>query len=110
MNGVPDLDQFLRDPDTRRLLELMKAEAGREIVIAMDDEPVRELLGRLSTPADELALIAIPRLRWGFVLVSLNRLSSSETGGEPLQYSDDTSIGMLYDTIAYRPDDEQQAR
>jgi hypothetical protein len=106
VSGVPDLARFLNDPATRDLLEHMRAEAGREIVIALDDEPVRELLARLNTPADELALIALPRLRWGFVLVSLNRLGTSEAGAGALQYGDDTSIGMLYDTIAYSSDDE----
>jgi hypothetical protein len=109
--GIPDLGRFLNDPATRLSLEVAAAKAGRELVVAEDDEAVTELVARLGARANQPVLIAIPRLRWGFVLLALERLPEAGEGtGESLQYSDDTSIGMLYDTIAYRPDDEWRPR
>ncbi|MFL6074819.1 MAG: hypothetical protein ACJ73S_15595 [Mycobacteriales bacterium] len=101
MSGVPDLGRFLNDPATRLSLEVAAAKAGREVVVAEDDEPVTELVARLGARAEQEVLIAIPRLRWGFVLLALERLSTAGEGGgsEQLKFAEGTSIGMLYDAF-----------
>jgi antitoxin (DNA-binding transcriptional repressor) of toxin-antitoxin stability system len=101
-DDVPDLARFLDDPATRRAMDSAAAKAGRELVVASDDEPVAQLMARLGARADEPVLIAIPRLRWGFVLLGLERLApaaAGEDGAEPFRSADSTSVGMLYDAI-----------
>jgi hypothetical protein len=101
-DDAPDLARFLDDATTRRAMERAAAKAGRHLVVASDDEPVAELMARLGARADEPVLIAIPRLRWGFVLLGLERLppaGAGDDGAEPFRSAGSTSVGMLYDAI-----------
>jgi antitoxin (DNA-binding transcriptional repressor) of toxin-antitoxin stability system len=100
VSGVPDLGQFLNNPAIRQSLETAAARSGREVVIATDDEPVTDLVARLGARADRPVLIAIPRLRWSFVLLALERLAEdSEDGDGQYRFAKGTSVGMLYDAI-----------
>lgn len=100
-----DFARQLRNPHIRGVLRALGWTSGQHIVIAVDDEPVVDVVARIVFhETDGRALIAItpPRHDDGprefrFMLVVVAPEASDDTEGIDLGPS--ASIGMLYDAL-----------
>lgn len=98
-----DFARQLGNPDFRAFLNSHGCHVHQDVVVALDREPVTEVLARVFTRTDPPVIVAIrrPSQRLGFVFLSLTpaiRRDTRPADGEAL--GSKASIGMLYDHMA----------
>jgi hypothetical protein len=100
-----DFARQLRDPDIRRVLRALGWTSGQHVVIAVNDEPVVDVVARIVFhETDGRALIAITSAAHGdgprkfrFMLAVVAPETAHEVEG--IDLGPGASIGMLYDAL-----------
>jgi hypothetical protein len=99
-----DFARQLRHKPFRDALKRMGRKSGQDIIIALDDEPVRDVLDRIIFQARPPAYVAIRRAAEALGFVFLVFVPGRP--GVPVEQPNDqvplaptTSIGMLYDAV-----------
>jgi hypothetical protein len=87
----------LADPDFRRYLHDHGCREAKDIVIALDHEPVSRVFDRILHRTQPPAVIALRREneKWGFVFLTVEPAESP--GSELIEVGEGATIGMLYD-------------
>lgn len=91
----------LRDKKFQRFLADGGYREGQNIVVALPDEPIDAVFGRILHQAEPpVAIIAIwrPADPWGFAFMTVTSGQAAST--ENITVGDGASIGMLYDAMS----------
>ena len=90
----------LRDPDFRSMLQRLGHSSGQHVIIAVDEEPVVDVITRLMFhETGGRALIAIAGgddEPWGFHFLFAEVVKAGADHPEPVALGAGASIGMLY--------------
>ena len=96
-----DFARRLRDPAFRDFLKEQGWTSGTHVVIAVDDEPVVDVLQRVALHAEERAFIAIVdnEAEFGFNLLIAEILAKRPHNAQRITLGEGASIGMLYSAL-----------
>lgn len=94
-----ELARRLRDPAFRAILNRLRCPSSEHIIMALDDEPVVDIIGRMMLHrTGGRAVIAIPHPDepFGFRLLGVEVTHEEPSDAELIELGPGASIGMLY--------------
>lgn len=93
-----DFARRLRDPAFRNFLKEQGWTSGTHVVVAVDDEPVIDVLQRVALHADDRAFIAIidEGASFGFRMLIAEIHAKRPKNAQRIELGEGASIGMLY--------------
>ncbi|GAA1744903.1 hypothetical protein [Luedemannella helvata] len=97
-----DFARRVRDPEFRKVIHDHGCQSDQDVVITVDNTPVAEVLDRVFTRCRPPALVAVhrPAAPLSFVFLAVEPIISEMNSANPPEgLGEDTSIGMLYDSM-----------
>jgi hypothetical protein len=101
-NAGFDFARRLRDPEFRALLERHGWRRGQRVVIAVDDEPVVDVIARMmlhETESRSFIAILDAREKHGFRFLIVEVVDAGQETPDPIELGAGASIGMLYSAL-----------